>query len=74
MTQSEKFDKKGIYIKKYIPELIHLDQKFIHCPWEAPNSVLLDAGIKLGETYPYPIVDLKVSRLKALDAFNTLKS
>ena len=74
VTQSEKFDKKGIYIKKYIPELIHLDQKFIHCPWEAPNSVLLDAGIKLGETYPSPIVDLKVSRLKALEAFNTLKS
>ena len=74
VTQSEKFDKKGIYIKKYIPELIHLDQKFIHCPWEAPNSVLLDARIKLGETYPYPIVDLKVSRLKALEAFNTLKS
>ena len=74
VTQSEKFDKLGIYIKKYVPELINLDQMFIHCPWEAPKSVLSNAGIKLGETYPYPIVDLKKSRLKALEAFNTLKS
>ena len=60
--------------KKYVPELINLDHKFLHCPWEAPKSVLSNAGIKLGETYPYPIVDLKMSRLKALEAFNTLKS
>ena len=74
VTQSEKFDKLGTYIKKYVPELINLDHKFLHCPWEAPKSVLSNAGIKLGETYPYPIVDLKMSRLKALEAFNTLKS
>jgi len=74
VTQSEKFDKIGTYIKKYVPELIDLDHKFLHCPWEAPKSVLSNAGIKLGETYPYPIVDLKMSRLKALEAFNTLKS
>ena len=74
VTQSEKFDKLGIYIKKYVPELINLDHKFLHCPWEAPGSVLSNAGIKLGKTYPYPIVDLKISRLKALEAFNTLKS
>ena len=74
VTQSEKFDKLGTYVKKYVPELMNLDHKFLHCPWEAPKSVLLDAGIKLGETYPYPIVDLKMSRLKALEAFNTLKS
>ena len=74
ITQSEKFDKLGTYIKKYVPELNNLDHKFLHCPWEAPKSVLSNAGIKLGETYPYPIVDLKMSRLKALEAFNTLKS
>ena len=74
VTQSEKFDKIGKYIKKFVPELNNLDQKFLHCPWEAPKSVLLTAGVKLGETYPLPIVDLKMSRLKALEAFNTLKS
>ena len=64
MTQSEKFDKKGIY-KKIYSRINSFNQKFIHCPWEAPNSVLLDAGIKLEKHIPL-IVDLKVSRLKAL--------
>ncbi len=74
VTQSEKFDNLGIYIKKYVPELANLETKFLHCPWEAPKSILLNSKIILGETYPYPIVDLKVSRLKALEAFNNLNS
>ncbi|HCS81971.1 MAG TPA: deoxyribodipyrimidine photolyase, partial [Alteromonas macleodii] len=50
-----------------------LSDKYIHKPWEAPSAILKDAGIELGKEYPKPIVDLKASRQRALDAFQTLK-
>ncbi|MFD0917455.1 cryptochrome/photolyase family protein [Pseudahrensia aquimaris] len=73
MMQSEKFDKKGEYIRQYIPELAQLPDKHIHMPWEAPLTVLRDAGVKLGDTYPMPIVDHKTAREKALAALNETK-
>ena len=73
ITQGEKFDPNGNYIKKYLPELKNLNGKFLFAPWEAPDGILEEAGIKLGKDYPYPIVDLKLSREKALKAFENLK-
>ena len=73
VTQGEKFDPNGEYIKHYIPELKNLNGKFLYAPWEAPESVLEAAGIELGKNYPNPIVDLKLSREKALAAFEELK-
>jgi len=69
MTQSEKFDKKGAYIRKWIPELSDLPDKYIHAPWEAPNVILKEAHITLGTTYPKPIVDHKAARESALAAY-----
>jgi len=63
-TQGEKFDPNGDYIRKYIPELSKLPKKYIHRPWEAPDHILDQADVKLGETYPKPIVDHKATRLK----------
>jgi deoxyribodipyrimidine photo-lyase len=73
VTQGEKFDPDGEYIRRYIPEISRLPNKFIFCPWEAPSLVLQEAGVVLGETYPKPIVDLKKSRDYALAAFSSLK-
>jgi len=73
VTQGEKFDPDGKFIKKYVPELSSLPGKYLFSPWEAPEEVLNSAGIKLGEDYPVPIVDLKKSREKALAAFAKLK-
>ena len=73
VTQGEKFDPNGEYIKHYVPELKNLNGKFLYAPWEAPESVLEAAGIELGKNYPKPIVDLKLSREKALAAFEELK-
>jgi deoxyribodipyrimidine photo-lyase len=69
VTQSEKFDPDGHYIRRYVPELMHLPAKYLHAPFAAPASVLAAAGVKLGENYPLPIVDLKQSREAALLAF-----
>ena len=68
-TQGEKFDPNGDYIRKFVPELAKMPKKYIHRPWEAPQNVLDYAGVKLGKTYPKPIVDHKEAREKALAAY-----
>ena len=73
VTQGEKFDSDGEYIRKYIPEIKALPNKYLFCPWEAPKEELDKAGILLGHDYPNPVIDLKESRQKALDAFKSLK-
>ena len=73
VTQGEKFDPDGEYIREYIPELKDLLNKFLYSPWEAPKEILETANIVLGKDYPEPIINLKSSREKALDAFKSLK-
>ncbi|MBT8448864.1 MAG: DNA photolyase family protein [Gammaproteobacteria bacterium] len=73
ILQGEKFDKEGLYVKQYCPELSALPKKYIHKPWEAPEEILKLANIKLGVDYPEPVVDLKGSRNRALEAFSALK-
>jgi deoxyribodipyrimidine photo-lyase len=72
VLQGEKFDAEGDYVKRWVPELKNLGPKFLHKPWEAPEEVLSAALIKLGETYPVPIVDHSEERLKALAAFKQI--
>ena len=70
--QSQKFDFKGTYIKHWVPELQTLDSPYIHSPWQAPPEVLERAGIKLGTTYPFPIVDHAFARKRALGILQSL--
>ena len=68
ILQGEKFDKDGLYVKKWLPELKEVPKKFIHKPWE-----LSDNGIKLQNlNYPSPIVVHEKARLKALNAFKKI--
>ena len=53
----KKNDPNGNYIRKWVPELANLPAKYIYEPWKANVSILNTAGIKLGKTYPRPIVD-----------------
>ena len=73
VTQGQKFDEDGKYVKEYVPELKNLPDKYLFKPWEAPSEILRKANITLGKDYPMPIVDLKLSREKALEAFSSLK-
>ncbi len=74
VTQSEKFDKEGEFIRQYVPELSNMPNKHIHNPTAAPKDVLKAAGVTLGKTYPKAIVDLKKSRQIALDAYTNLQN
>jgi deoxyribodipyrimidine photo-lyase len=66
VSQGEKFDADGIYVRRFVPELTHLPDKYIHAPWTAPPLVLQQAGISLGQTYPKPMIDLAAGRERAL--------
>ena len=74
VTQGKKFDPEGLYVRRFVPELSAVPDKFLHNPWEAPAEVLNAAGVTLGDHYPRPLVDLKASRERALAAFKSLSS
>lgn len=74
ITQGQKFDPSGEYIRRFVPELVKLPNKYLNSPWEAPDNILEYAGIKLGKNYPKPIVDLKSSRERALSVFKQLSN
>lgn len=69
VLQGEKFDPQGGYIRRFVPELGRLPDKWLGKPWEASEAVLAAAGVKLGRDYPTPIVDLRRGRDRALAAF-----
>ncbi len=73
VTQGEKFDGAGVYVRRWVPELAKLPDKFLHAPWTAPANVLDYAGVRLGDNYPRPIVDHASARAEALAAFKRLR-
>ena len=74
ILQGEKFDKEGIYVKKWIPELNKVPAKYIHKPWEM--EIKYQEAIKtiIGKNYPKPIVIHEKARASALEAFQSLKN
>lgn len=72
ITQGEKFDSKGHYTRKFVPELEKLPSKYLFKPWETPEKILTNARIILGSNYPKPIIDLNSSRARALAAYKLL--
>ena len=71
--QSEKFDPEGNYLRRWCPELADLPDKYLHCPADAPKSVLNKAGVQLGKDYPEPIVDHAEQREAALAEWEKVK-
>jgi len=74
VLQGQRFDPRGDYVREWVPELQDMPAKHIHAPWEAPEPVLREARVRLGVTYPEPIVDLKLSRKDALEAFQAIRN
>lgn len=73
ITQGEKFDPDGDYTRRFVPELAKLPTKHLFAPWDAPKNILENAGVKLGETYPHPIIGHKAGRERALAAYQDMR-
>ena len=73
ILQGEKFDKDGIYTKKWVPELKNMPNKFLYKPWELETKYQDQIKVVIGVNYPKPIVDHAKARNAALDAFKTIK-
>jgi deoxyribodipyrimidine photo-lyase len=71
VTQGQKFDPDGGYVRRWVPELARLPARYIHRPWQAPPAVLEQAGIVLGRDYPHPVVDHASGRQRFLDTART---
>lgn len=69
VAQSKRFDGAGQYLRSWIPELAQLPDEHIHSPWTAPPEILDNSGVRLGENYPFPIVDHRAARERALAAY-----
>ena len=74
VRQGQQFDADGTYVRRWLPVLRDLPDKYLHAPWTAPDAVLQDAGVKLGEDYPKPIVDHTAARARALAGYGRVKS
>lgn len=72
VLQGEKFDPKGEYTRLFVPELAKLPNEYLFKPWEASREILEGADVVLGVNYPYPIVDAKTSRDRALESYKNL--
>ncbi|HPX40889.1 MAG TPA: FAD-binding domain-containing protein, partial [Candidatus Hydrogenedentes bacterium] len=73
VTQGERYDPAGEYIREWVPELARLPGRWIHKPWQAPRDTLRDAGVCLDDTYPSPIIDHSEARDRALAAYERIK-
>ncbi len=74
VTQGEKFDPQGDYVRAFVPEVATMPAKYIHAPWTAPKEVLAKAGVTLGETYSEPVVDHAFARKRALEGYAAIKN
>jgi deoxyribodipyrimidine photo-lyase len=69
LTQSERFDPQGRFIRRYLPELAAVPDKYLHAPWTLPATEQQRLGCVIGRDYPAPIVDHGVQRTLALALF-----
>ncbi len=69
VTQSQRFDAEGKFIRRYVPELAALDAQEIHAPWLVPPTIQQAKGVVIGRDYPAPLVDHAKSRAAALHLY-----
>ena len=72
VRQGERFDGQGTYVRRWVPELRRIKDRWVHQPWKAPS--ILPAGDSVGNRYPKPIVDHHFARQRVLDALGSLNA
>jgi deoxyribodipyrimidine photo-lyase len=69
VRQGERFDPEGSWVRRWVPELARVPDRYIHAPWQMSELEAREAGVRFGRTYPRPIVDLAEARARALGVF-----
>jgi deoxyribodipyrimidine photo-lyase len=70
VLQGRRFDPEGTWVRRWVPELARVPVEHIHAPWELAADDARAADLRLGTSYPRPIVDLTEARARALDALS----
>lgn len=73
VSQGQKFDPEGDYVRRFLPELARVPKKTIHEPWTMPASDQMRAGRIIGKDYPAPIIDHKRARERTLAVYAQAK-
>jgi len=73
VTQSERFDPRGQFIRRYVPEVANLEDKEIHAPWLASADRQREARCVVGRDYPAPLVDHALARQKTLQRYSAAR-
>ena len=74
VSQGQKFDPDGVFVRRWVPELAHVTDQHIHQPWLMPQNEQIRSGCVIGVDYPAPIVDHAWARSRVLAAFQAVKS
>jgi len=72
VLQGERYDPSGAYVRRWVPALARLPDRFVHRPWEAPERIRVAAGLRLEADYPLPLIDHGFARQRALQAWRQL--
>ena len=74
VTQSERFDADGKFIRRYLPELAGVPAKFIHAPWKMAPLEQQAAGCVIGRDYPAPVVEHDQARKRTLERYGKARA
>jgi deoxyribodipyrimidine photo-lyase len=74
VLQGRKHDPRGEYVRRWLPELRDLPERYVHAPWEMPSETQRAVGCIIGVDYPQPMVDHAQARVHALEAFSRARS
>ena len=69
--QAKRFDPTGAYVRRWVPELANVPDRYIHEPWTMPEEVQVKAGCRIGTDYPEPIVDHATRRVEAIERYKS---
>lgn len=74
VTQGERFDPQGHFVRRWVPELAEVPDRYIHAPWTMPALTASLCGVEIGRDYPAPIVDRAIVRERTIAAYQSAKS
>jgi deoxyribodipyrimidine photo-lyase len=74
VLQGQKYDPVGAFVRRWVPEMEHVDSRYIHRPWGMPEDVQRGAACMIGKDYPAPIVDHAWARERALAAYGQARA